>query len=117
VITQGVTPVADGTIERSPVNKEYTTINANLAYSIGNGIVFVYIINITAAANKWTNIGTVPAEIRPPAEVDAMAFGGAYGNGYWCSCGVKPDGTVQVGNSGSSSRVNVYGTVSYPYPS
>ena len=109
--------MASGTIERSPVNKEYTTINSNLAYAVANGIVFVYIINVTANGNSWTSIGTMPSELRPPAEVDSVAFGGNYGNSYWCSCSVTANGKVQVGVTGSTSRVNVYGTVIYPYPS
>lgn len=109
--------MANGTIKRSPVNKEYTTVNSNLAYEVKNDIVFVYIIKASASGNAWTEVGHVPTELVPPAEVDAMGFGGNYGNNYWTSTQVKEDGSVNIGVAGSTARVNVYSTIIYPYPS
>ena len=117
MISQGVTPVANGTIKRSPVNKEYTTVNSNLAYEVKNDIVFVYIIKASASGNAWTEIGTIPTELAPPAEVAAMGFGGNYGNSYWTATHVTASGSVGIGVNGSTARVNVYSTIIYPYPS
>lgn len=109
--------MANGTIKKTAVNIPYTVLNTNVAYAVSDSIVFVYIIDASVSGNQWKKIGTLPSELHPPAEVNGMCNGGAYANGYWNSCGVKTNGDVQIGFNGTGTRVNLYGTIIYPYPS
>lgn len=105
--------MASGIIQ-VPLNIEYTTISSALAYEVKNGMVFVYVLSGQANGNAWTTIGTVPSNVCPARETYGFIGASSYNNAKILTLCVKTDGTVRIGNNGSTSYSGVVGSLVYP---
>lgn len=105
--------MASGVIQ-VPLNIAYTTVSSALAYEVKNGVAFVYVLSGQANGNSWTTVGTLPSNVSPTMETYGFIGASSYNNAKILTLCVKTDGTVRIGNNGSTSYSGVVGSLSYP---